>query len=336
MAKSAKTAKPGKKAKRASAANKTEAATSDGPPRRKCGAMVSYYDMLENNPGTRQVLGNLEAATRSRTIARGVADEGRQEPVIIPVVVHVVHRTAAEKISAAQVKSQIEVLNKDFNATNPDIAGVPAPWSGIAGNARIRFALATVNPNGKKTTGIVYKKSSKMRFSQDDGVKFSAKGGADAWPSDRYLNIWVCNLGDGLLGYAQFPGGPANTDGVVILNTAFGTIGSVVAPFNLGRTTTHEVGHWLNLRHIWGDTEDCSGSDFIGDTPTQQFPNRGVPSFPHASCGNGPNGDMFMNYMDYVDDAAMFMFTKGQVDRMQVAVSLARPGFIARGKELTS
>jgi len=132
--------------------------------------------------------------------------------------------------------------------------------------------------------------------------------------------MWVCSLGGGLLGYAQFPGGPSRTDGIVILNRAFGTAGTATAPFHLGRTATHEVGHWLNLRHIWGDTEDCSGTDFVADTPNAQHPNYGKPRFPHVSCQNGPNGDMFMNYMDYVDDDAMFMFTAQQVVRMQASL----------------
>ena len=153
-------------------------------------------------------------------------------------------------------------------------------------------------------------------------------GGSIAWPSDAYLNIWVCTLGAGLLGYAQFPGGRKATDGVVILNTAFGTEGTAAAPFNLGRTLTHEVGHWLNLRHIWGDTLDCSGGDRVADTPNCEGPNTGKPAFPKLSCTNGPNGDMFMNYMDYVDDDAMFMFTAGQVARMSACLAGPRKSFL--------
>jgi hypothetical protein len=139
-----------------------------------------------------------------------------------------------------------------------------------------------------------------------------------------------------LLGYAQFPGGPPGTDGVVILNAAFGTTGTATAPYNLGRSATHEVGHWLNLRHIWGDTEDCSGTDFVDDTPNAQHPNYGKPTFPHISCTNGPNGDMFMNYMDYVDDAAMFMFTAGQVVRMQATLAGPRAPLVANAQTLVS
>jgi len=135
----------------------------------------------------------------------------------------------------------------------------------------------------------------------------------------------VCQLGGGLLGYAQFPGGPDATDGVVILHSAFGTNGTAAAPFNLGRTTTHEIGHWLNLNHIWGDDgTGCSGTDNVADTPNQGGANTGAPSLPHISCSNGPNGDMYMNYMDYVDDRAMVMFSAGQVARMQACLDGVR------------
>ena len=158
-------------------------------------------------------------------------------------------------------------------------------------------------------------------FTGDDAVKSAATGGADAWPADQYLNLWVCRLAGGLLGYAQFPGGPAATDGVVVTHTGFGTTGTAAAPFDRGRTTVHEVGHWLNLRHIWGDDfGGCGGSDLVADTPNQGGSNVGVPTFPTVSCANGPNGDMFMNYMDYVDDVAMVMFSAGQVTRMQAAL----------------
>ena len=155
-------------------------------------------------------------------------------------------------------------------------------------------------------------------------IKFDGFG-KSAWPRDSYLNLWTCNLGGGLLGYAQFPGGPAATDGVVIGNRFFGSTGLARAPFNLGRTGVHEVGHWLNLLHIWGDDNGgCNRSDAVDDTPNQAGPNFSsvrIGNFPHLSCNNGPNGDMFMNYMDYVDDDTMFMFTAGQLRRMNTTLS---------------
>lgn len=293
---------------------------SPAPKRRQCGVMQEYERLLETQPSFRQ---NLERAEQSigRAVASGEADRVTRRLLKIPVVVQVVHRTAAESITKRQVKSQIDVLNRDFRATNRDRSKVPDPWKGLVADTKIEFALATRDPNGKPTDGIVRTKTNRPSFGVGDEVKTKAGGGAPPWPTNRYLNIWVCNLGGGLLGYAQFPGGPARTDGVVVLHSAFGTEGTAQAPFNRGRTTTHEVGHWLNLRHIWGDTLDCSGGDRCPDTPNAQGPNYGKPTFPTVTCGNGPNGDMFMNYMDYVDDAAMFMFTAGQAARMNATLA---------------
>lgn len=288
------------------------------PKRRQCGAMVVHNRLLEQYPTYRKKLLSLERLVAKRAKMGKVAKSGA--PTTIPVVVHVVFNQASENISTAQIKSQIRVLNRDFRATNPDRNNTPAVFKGLIADARIQFALAKKDPNGQPTTGITRTQTTRTSFTDNDKVKRTAAGGKDAWNTRKYLNIWVCTFEatptGQLLGYAQFPQGPAATDGVVILNTAFGTTGTAKAPFNKGRTATHEIGHWLNLRHIWGDTEHCEGSDLVGDTPNQQLPNQGKPAFPHVTCQNGPNGDMFMNYMDYVDDAAMFMFTTGQVGRM--------------------
>ncbi|PYQ12825.1 MAG: zinc metalloprotease [Acidobacteria bacterium] len=280
--------------------------------------MQVHYRLLEQDPDFRLRQAELEQRVNERLMAGAAGLRG--SVTTIPAVVHVVYRTSDEKVAAAQVKSQLAALNKDYRATNPDRSSVPPVWLGLVTDARVQFALATRDPTGKKTAGIVYVPTTLGSFPADDSVKAKATGGADGWPSDRYLNVWVCTLADGLLGYAQFPGGPPKTDGVVVLNRAFGTTGTATAPFDLGRSATHEIGHWLNLRHVWSDTEDCTGSDFVADTPTQQHPNYGQPRFPHVSCHNGPNGDMFMNYMDYVDDDAMFMFTAQQVVRMQASL----------------
>ena len=293
------------------------------PPRRNCGTMEVHHRLLESVPQFRTRQMALEQAT-SRSMSRPRAMAGPL--AVIPVVVHVVYRLPAENISTAQVKSQVKALNRDYAAKNTDKASTPAVWRCLVSPMAVQFALATKDPTGKATTGITRTKTKNASFSQDDSVKSSALGGHDPWPTDKYLNIWVCSLGGGLLGYAQFPGGPAPTDGVVILNTGFGTSGTAAAPFKLGRTAVHEVGHWLNLRHIWGDTEDCSGSDFVADTPNAVGPNFGEPAFPHVTCNNGPNGDMFMNYMDYVDDKAMVMFTTQQVARMTATLENSRTG----------
>jgi hypothetical protein len=186
----------------------------------------------------------------------------------IPVVVHVVYNTNAQNISDAQVQSQIDILNQDFQKLNADTTAVPSAFKPLIADCKIQFCLAKQDPYGNPTTGILRKYTSKTAFSDNDDIKKSGRGGDDAWPASSYLNLWVGNLSGGLLGYAQFPGGTAATDGVVVLYSAFGNTGTVSAPYHKGRTTTHEVGHWLNLRHIWGDDSGaCTGSDGVGDTP---------------------------------------------------------------------
>lgn len=299
----------------------------DAPPQRRCGTMPVHHLLLESDPDFRQRLADLEVATAQRQTSADAAFRAAG-PITIPIVVHVVHKTAAQNISDAQIHSQLVVLNQDFRARNPDRTSTPSVWSGLVTDAQVEFVLATEDPDGNPTNGITRTATTKdFFFAEDDDVKFVATGGQDAWPTDRYLNIWVCHIrsrrdNQTLLGYAQFPTGRPETDGVVILHRAFGTTGSAAAPFNLGRTATHEVGHWLNLYHIWGggDLPSCNDTDSVEDTPNQFGPNFNKPTFPHISCNNGPNGDMFMNYMDYVDDDSMFMFTAQQVARMQAAL----------------
>jgi hypothetical protein len=177
----------------------------------------------------------------------------------------------------------------------------------------------------------IHKYTKTASFSSNDAVKNSKRGGDNAIDAAENLNIWVCNLGQGLLGYAQFPGGSLATDGVVILYKAFGSRakvpgGTYTTSYDLGRTATHEVGHWMNLRHVWGDDNGaCSGSDLVTDTPNQGAENYGTPAYPHTSCSNGPTGDMFMNYMDYTDDKAMYMFSANQKDRMMAIFTASGP-----------
>jgi hypothetical protein len=296
--------------------------------RRQCGTMQVFEELAESVPSFRSNQLRIDEATQ-RSILSGRAQQITRREIAIPVVVHVVYKRQAENISKTQINSQISVLNKDFSASNGDIGNVPGAWSGLVGNAKIRFKLATRDPDGKPTDGVTRTKTDRTSFpATGDPVKKKSEGGVAAWPTKRYLNIWVCQLASSLLGYAQFPGGPARTDGVVILHSAFGTNGTVQAPFDKGRTATHEVGHWLNLRHIWADTMGCDGSDHVVDTPNAAGPNVGKPAFPHITCNNGPNGDMFVNYMDYSDDAAMFMFTTGQVARMSACLAGPRSSFL--------
>lgn len=243
----------------------------------------------------------------------------------IPVVVHVVYKNSIENISMSQIQSQIDVLNRDFRKLNTDVSLTPSVWASLASDVGIEFCLAQRDPNGNITDGVVRVATTVPSFSMANEVKFSNQGGSDAWPADEYLNLWVCDLGSGLLGYAQFPGGGSpSTDGVVIKYTNFGTNGTATPPYNLGRTATHEIGHWLNLFHIWGDEPQCSADDQVTDTPQQKDSNGGCPEFPlttgPGSACSGVNGSMFMNYMDYVHDNCMYMFTQGQKDRMLAAL----------------
>lgn len=240
----------------------------------------------------------------------------KDEVITIPVVVHVLYNDNNQNISDAQVKSQIIALNNDYRRLNADTVNTPSPFKNVAADTRIQFCLAKVDPDGKYTTGIIHKFTKTTQFSSDDAMKFSAQGGDDGWDADRYLNLWVCNLSGKTLGYAVLPGSPAEKDGVVIKYSAFGTTGNVVAPYNKGRTATHEIGHWLGLLHLWGDTQ-C-GDDNIADTPPQETSNSYCPVFPHtSSCSANPYGDMFMDFMDFTDDGCMNMFTQGQKAEMR-------------------
>jgi hypothetical protein len=281
---------------------------------RNCAAEEVLAQQLLNNPEMREEVERIRQHTEHFIEHGGVHE---RTVVTIPVVVHVVWYNNAQNIGDDQIMSQIDVLNNDFRRLNADAANTPAAWQGIAADCEINFCMATQDPNGNSTTGIIRKQTTVNGFSTNDNVKFNSSGGSTIWDRNKYLNIWVCNLSGGLLGYAQFPGGPASTDGVVCDYAYFGTI-NATAPFDKGRTATHEVGHWLNCFHIWGDDgTSCSGSDSVSDTPNQADENYGCPTFPQVSCTNGPNGDMFMNYMDYTDDACMNLFTNGQKSRMQ-------------------
>jgi hypothetical protein len=257
-------------------------------------------------------------------------DTTGNELINIPVVVHVLYANAAQNISDAQILSQLTALNNDFAGQNADRVNTPSVFKNLAaGDVRIRFCLAQVDPKGKKTTGIIRKATNIVNFTADDAMKFSAAGGDDGWNSQQYLNIWVCGLGARSLGYATVPGTAADKDGVVIAYDVFGTTGTLRVPFNKGRTATHEVGHWLGIKHIWGD--DQCGDDGVEDTPRQRGYNYGCPAFPRVTeCSQDANGDMFMNYMDFSDDACMNMFTNGQKKRMRAvfASGNARNSFL--------
>jgi len=246
------------------------------------------------------------------------APDAESPVVTIPVVIHILYNNNNDNISAEQVSSQIEVLNRDYAGLNEDIGKVPDAFKPLIADTRIQFALAKVDPEGRATNGIIRRKTAQTTWKQDDKMKFSANGGSDAWDSRYYLNIWVCRLGNGMLGYSSFPGSAPEKDGVVIRTDIFGAHNIAHPVYNRGRTATHEIGHWLNLKHLWGD-QYC-GDDDVDDTPPQANYNSGCNNFPvikPGGCNNSPDGEMFMNFMDFSDDACVLMFTRGQAKRMQ-------------------
>ncbi len=252
------------------------------------------------------------------------------EVITIPVVVHVVNYAPAPfELSDEKIHSQFVVLNEDFRAKNTGLSQVPDEFKDRIADVGIEFKLATVDPHGLPTTGILRNSSDVTGFDgkditgqvpiEDLKLFFTAQGGQDAWPRDQYLNIWVADLSDrhgnlGLGGYAQFPDADPRIDGVVIDPRVFGTVAPLETNFDLGRTATHEIGHWLHLYHIYGEDENCENGDLVDDTPTQYAQYANTPSHPQSSCGSN---DMFMNFMDRVYDGSMHMFSKGQKKRMR-------------------
>ncbi|MBS7231302.1 zinc metalloprotease [Flavobacterium psychroterrae] len=267
---------------------------------RGCASQEVLEAQLKADPTLAIRMNEIDAFTE-KAILSGKLVNGK---VQIPVVVNVLYRTTAENISNAQIQTQIDVLNKDFNALNSDFNSVPALFSGVKANVGISFVLDQV----------IRKSTTKTSWGTNDAVKKVAQGGLAPTTPTTKLNLWSCTIGGGILGYAQFPGGASATDGVVIDSKYFGLSGAANAPFNLGRTGTHEVGHWMNLRHIWGDA--TCGSDLVSDTPTHNTANYGVPAYPHYSTCSGTPVEMTMNYMDYTDDNGMYMFSNGQKSRM--------------------
>ncbi|HSD13634.1 MAG TPA: zinc metalloprotease [Flavobacterium sp.] len=267
---------------------------------RNCASNEVLENQLREHPELAIKMNEIESFTE-KAIREGRLVNGK---IQIPVVVNVLYKTTAENISQVQIQSQIDALNKDFNATNTDFNKVPSTFSGVKANVGISFVLDQV----------IRKSTTKTSWGTNDAMKKTTQGGLNPTSPTTKLNLWVCTIGGGILGYAQFPGGSSSTDGVVIDSKYFGTTGTATYPYNLGRTATHEVGHWMNLRHIWGDT--TCGNDQVSDTPLHNTANYGVPAYPHYSTCTGTPIEMTMNYMDYTDDRGMYMFSNGQKSRM--------------------
>ena len=307
----------------------------------KCLSHIRSEARLQQNPSLRAVRQQAENLVQAQ-IRRDANNPNRAESVVtVPVVFHVVYKTTTQNISDAQIQSQITVLNQDYRKLNTDAANTPAVWKPIAADAQIQFCLATRTPTGAVSNGITRTLTTKTRFANTtntidpDDVKFTSTGGIEGWDPTRYLNIWVCRLDDFTYGYTYLPGDLAQYpeyDGIVVDYRAVGNIGtagtggtSFVGLADKGRTLTHEVGHWFNLEHIWGDGDGTAClSDFVDDTPPADVENSDCPTFPRkvgAMCTTDPSGQMFMNYMDYVQDNCMNIFTVGQAARMTATLN---------------
>lgn len=281
---------------------------------RNCQTNDNLALMMTFDPSIKAKMAAVERHTQTVIPKLQLQLRSEEKVIRIPVVVHVIYENQTENISEDLILSQIEVLNEDFGRYNADQT---EEW-GQAANTRFEFELAKFDPQGNPTNGIIRKKTSKRHFISNNEMKFDEYQGSTAWPSKHYLNLWVCDLYANKMGYAQFPGGGnASTDGVTIDYQFFGRTYKT-RKYGLGRTTTHEVGHWLNLRHIWGDG-DCNHDDFVEDTPSSSYPSFGCQDG-KESCGSK---DMVANFMDYSYDQCMNLFTKGQKDRMR---ALFQPG----------
>ncbi|MGY8987793.1 MAG: zinc metalloprotease [Flavobacteriales bacterium] len=290
----------------------------------RCGTTLRTQNLLQNN--TEFTTAKQKVNTDTKKWMENNENYSTKSIITIPVVVHVVWKNPVQNISDVKILSQIDVLNKDFRKLNIDTLNTPTVWKPIAADCEIEFCLATTDPNGNTTNGITRTQTTVSSFDiSDDGVKHIADGGTEGWPSEDYLNIWVCSL-DNLLGYSSVPSNWTDPDdGVVIAYQYFGITND--PQYGKGRTATHEVGHWLNLDHLWGTGWNSCGDDQVNDTPTQEWENYGCPSFPEDpnSCNTtNANGDMFMNYMDYTNDACMNLFTEGQKNRMVSAINQYR------------
>jgi hypothetical protein len=292
----------------------------------QCASHTMLEAAKDQIPGLSERLQVMDNNLQQLLEANPGATSNQRDIITIPVIVHVVYNTASQNISEAQIQSQIDVLNEDYRRLNADAFNTRPQFETIAADAQIQFCLADTDPDGNPSNGITRTSTNIAQWTlgNADNAKKSSSGGIDGWPRNSYLNIWVVNLSGDILGYAYPPGVPAWMDGAVIKYTYFGRgTGILIPPYNLGRTTTHEVGHWLDLSHIWGDG-GCGQDDGIDDTPNAGTPYYGCPSNP-STCGDLDNHE---NYMDYTNDGCMNMFTAGQVEVMQAILHSNRSALL--------
>ncbi len=291
-----------------------------------CGASILQSHSLANHPEL------LHKRETTEQLIQDFEQNGvnNREVFTVPIVFHIVYYSDVENVSDQQVFSQIAALNRDYRKRNENFSKVHEDFKKVAADVEIEFCLTEKDPFGNETTGITRTQTPYAnighRLNPSDGrpaIYYSNLGGENAWDTQKYLNIWVCNIGGSILGSATFPGTVIpEEDGIIIDYEAFGSVGTAKYPNNRGKTLAHEIGHYFDLQHIWGNKAgDCAIDDGIDDTPFQERPTQGCPSDRRVSCGSF---DMYKDYMDYSADECLAMFTQGQKTRMLATLQTVR------------
>jgi len=305
-------------------AQKIRTTTSETKNIKRCGTneYMEYMKMLDTTLEKR--LQTIEEFVQ-QWVAEHPTGSDEKAVITVPVVVHVIYANSTQNISDARVQEQITILNRDYSGQNPH--SMYGFSSSLKTNTELQFCLAKRTPTGEYTNGINRKQTTVSQFQFGNNMKHVSTGGADQWDPHKYMNVWVCNLGGGLCGFAEFPTSNLSSNyGVVIDYRYFGITGAQY-PYNGGGTTTHEIGHCFSLYHIWGDDNGaCTGTDYCADTPNQASENFGTPTYPKTdACTQSSPGVMFMNFMDYVDDIAYANFTPNQKSRIQACFATGGP-----------
>ncbi len=275
-----------------------------GAAQNRCASADYQQQQVRLQPQLSERLSSLENWIQQAATTQSF-ERTQEGTLVIPVVFHNLYHLPSERISDQQVQDQLKSLNECFRMRNPDTANTRPVFKPLAADCEIEFRLAISDPRRRATTGIVRQYTPISSWKMGDDMKFSSKMGADGWDSRGYLNIWVCRM-EKFAGFSSVLGADAKLDGIVL---DLGAIGGG------HKTLVHEVGHWLGLKHLWGD-EYC-GDDGVSDTPKQASYTMGCPSTIRITCGNNPTGDMYNNYMDFTSDACMTLFTEGQKSRMR-------------------
>lgn len=308
-----------------------------------CTTMDNIQRRAQNNVQLQQQIEDMKTYLLQQADNTPRGSDATQDVIYIPVVFHIVSNGDAvgsgENITDAQVISQITAMNLHYTAQDQNIGNTPSVFVSRIGNVNVQFCLAKFDPDGNPTNGIVRHTLSNASWDTDTDIDNILKP-ATIWDHTKYLNIWSVRMGgdlatQGVLGYSSLPFfGQADQDGIAVRYNTVGTTGTLIAGHNLGKTITHEAGHWLGLLHIWGLDANCGDAgDYVADTPDQADLNFGCPSFPHITCNNGPDGDMYMNYMDYTDDACSYMFSAGQASNIHTAIDNYRAGIKTASSE---